>query len=110
MGGEKSWGYKTVVRKEVLFLDINKFIPKCKELVAEYANKHLDVTDGVSIAPYDVYIVWYSKTLQNAKALLSTPLPDGMYYEITYNGNKDELYFDAYKKFENVTVDVKEEV
>jgi hypothetical protein len=91
-------------------MDINTFIPKCKELVAEYTNKHLDVTDGIAVAPEDVYIVWYAKTLQNAKALLSTPLPDGMYYELTYNGDKDEIYFDAYKKFENITVDTKTEV
>ena len=24
-----------------------------------------------------------------------------MYYELTYNGDKKELYLDAYKKFEN---------
>lgn len=61
----------------------------------------MDKTDGEYINPEDVYVVWYCKTLQNSKALLSTPVTDGMYYEITYNGNKDELYFDAYKKFEN---------
>jgi hypothetical protein len=83
-------------------MDFNQFIPKAKELVADYANKHLDVTDNVpKLQPSDVYTVWYSKTLQNAKALLSTPLPDGMYYELTYNGNEDVIYFDAYKKFEN---------
>ena len=50
---------------------------------------------------FEVYVVWYAKTLQNHKALLGTTLDDGMYYELTYNGNKQELYFDAYKKFEN---------
>lgn len=49
----------------------------------------------------DVYIVWFSKTLQNFKALVSTAVSDGMYYEITYNGDKNELYLDAYKKWEN---------
>jgi hypothetical protein len=89
-------------------LDINNFIPKCKELVADYTNGHTDISDGSSrlIQPEDVYVVWYSKTLQNAKALLSTPLPDGMYYEVTLNGDKDELYFDAYKKFDNIKVEV----
>jgi len=48
-----------------------------------------------------VYIVWSCKILQNSKALLSTDLKDGMYYELTYNGDKKEIYFDAYKKFEN---------
>ena len=49
----------------------------------------------------NVYIVWFSKTLQNFKALVSTAVSDGMYYEITYNGDKNELYLDAYKKWEN---------
>jgi hypothetical protein len=84
----------------------SEFIPKCKELVADYANRHYDVTDNVIVTPEEIYVVWYAKTLQNAKALLSTPLPDGMYYELTYNGDKDEIYFDAYKKFENIKVEV----
>ena len=46
------------------------------------------------------------KTLQNAKALLSTTVSDGMYYELTYNGDKKELYLDAYKKWENKKFDV----
>jgi hypothetical protein len=87
-------------------LDINQFIPKCKELVVDYTNQHLDVTDNINIEINDVYVVWFSKTLQNAKALLSTTLPDGMYYEITLNGDKNEIYFDAYKKFNNIKVEV----
>ena len=75
------------------------FIGNCIEKVNEYAMEHLDKSD--EIPNFDVYVVWYSKTLQNHKVLLSTSLSDGMYYECTYNGDKKELYFDAYKKFEN---------
>ena len=82
-------------------MNFSEFQDICKREVLKYAQAHLDVTDGVSIDINDVYVVWYSKTLQNAKALLSTTLSDGMYYELTYNGDKKELYFDAYKKFEN---------
>ncbi len=74
----------------------------CKNAVAEYANKHLDKTDGKQITEDDVYIVWMCKILQNHKALVSTTVSDGMYYEITYNGDKNEYYFDAYKKWENI--------
>lgn len=81
-----------------------RFINKCKEEVSSYVNEHLDKTDDVSINPEDVYVVWYCKSLQNHKALLSTPLSDGMYYEITYNGDKGEMYFDAYKKWENKVI------
>nr|DAF49404.1 MAG TPA: hypothetical protein [Myoviridae sp. ct8mY9] len=76
-----------------------EFIKKAKQLVREYAIEHLDKTD--EIPNFNVYIVWSCKILQNSKALLSTDLKDGMYYELTYNGDKKEIYFDAYKKFEN---------
>ena len=78
-----------------------KFLALVKKLVADYTNEHLDRSDAISISTSDVYVVWYCKTLKNFKALASTILPDGMYYEITYNGQDDEYYLDAYKKFEN---------
>lgn len=69
--------------------------------VCNYANEHLDKSTDYQIQTQDVYIVWMCKILQHFKALLSTKLPDGMYYEVTYNGDKEEIYVDAYKKFEN---------
>lgn len=88
-------------------MDSQKFIDKCQQLVADYTNSHLDVTDNVEqIKSEDVFVVWQTKVLQNNKALLSTPISDGMYYELTYNGDKKELYFDAYKKFENKKYDM----
>jgi hypothetical protein len=80
------------------------FVSLCKQAVADYINDRLDKTDGREITADDVYIVWQCKALQNWKALASTTLPDGMYYEITHNGDKNETYLDAYKKWENVTV------
>lgn len=88
-------------------MDSQKFIDKCKEIVAEYANNHLDKSDNKEISTDDVYVVWNCKTLQNNKALLSTNLFDGMYYELTLNGDKQEIYFDAYKKWENKCIEVK---
>ena len=80
------------------------FIKLCKEEVKKYTNARIDKTDGVQITEDDVFIVWICKTLQNNKALVSTTLSDGMYYEITQNGDKNETYIDAYKKWENYTV------
>lgn len=87
-------------------METEKFIGMSKKLVADYATKGLDVTDNVEFSVDNVYVVWLSKTLQNSKALLSTTLPDGMYYELTYNGDKNEIYFDAYKKIENIAYQV----
>ena len=74
---------------------------KMRRAVYEYVKEHIDKSDNVDFSIDDVYLVWCCKTLQNWKALISTTLPDGMYYECTFNGDKNEMYLDAYKKFEN---------
>ena len=78
---------------------------KAKKIVFDYVKDRLEKTDThVTFAEDEVYVVWFAKTLQNWKALLSTTLPDGMYYEVTHNGDKGETYLDAYKKFDNICV------
>ncbi len=73
-----------------------KFIKVCKEELV----RHYNDREARFITTDDVYVVWYCKTLQNHKALLSTNV-SGVYYEFTYNGDKEELYLDAYKKKSN---------
>ena len=82
----------------------DKFLNWCKQIVVDYHNSHDDATDNHAITEQAVFVVWSCKTLQNNKALLSTTVPDGMYYEVTYNGDKQEAYVDAYKKWENFVV------
>ena len=86
----------------------DNFLTLCKNIVKDYVNEHLDKTDNVQIAEDNIFVVWSCKTLQNNKALVSTNLFDGMYYELTYNGDKKEVYLDAYKKFENRAIKVEE--
>ena len=78
----------------------SKFLDKAISTVHNYIVTRLEKTDPDP--DFSVYVVWFAKTLQNWKALASTTLPDGMYYEVTYNGDKQETYLDAYKKFDNV--------
>lgn len=80
----------------------DEFIKRAKEAVREYTLAHLDKSEETP--DFEVFVVWSCKTLQNHKALLSTTVSDGMYYEITYNGDKKEAYLDAYKKFENKVI------
>ena len=85
-------------------MDYQNFVAKSKESVAQYMNRNAKENEPI-VTPEEVYVVWYCKTLQNAKALLSTNVADGMYYETTYNGDKNEMYFDAYKKESNVKIE-----
>lgn len=80
------------------------FLKKAKSIVVDYFNQRVEKTDKKKITIDDVYVVWFSKTLQNWKALVSTTVSDGMYYELTYNGDKKETYLDAYKKWENIPI------
>ena len=77
-------------------------LDRAKELVVRYFNEQSERTDNFKLTKDDVFIVWFCKTLQNWKALVSTTVSDGMYYEITHNGDKNETYLDAYKKWQNV--------
>ena len=79
------------------------FQDKAKALVVAHANKRKEKTDDhiPQLSVESVYVVWFCKTLQNWKALLSTSWPDGMYYEVTYDGDKRQAYVDSYKKWEN---------
>lgn len=80
-------------------------IQRAREIVFDYIKPRLEKTDThVTFGLDEVYVVWFTKTLQNWKALVSTTLPDGMYYEVTHNGDAGETYLDAYKKFDNVVV------
>ena len=82
------------------------FIVLAKTRVMVYAIEHTDPMED-TIFLDDILLVWYCKTLQNHKALLFTPRLDGMYFEATYNGDKDEMYLDAYRKQENIKYDGK---
>ena len=75
---------------------------KALQIVRDYIEDHLDKSDPKP--EFDVYTVWKAKALQNWKYLISSTLLDGMYYELTYNGDEKVWYLDAYKKFENKVV------
>ena len=77
-----------------------EFTEKAKKLVREYTVDQMDKADETPA--FEVFVVWNAYILGNAKALLSTTLPDGMYYEVTYNKAKNGIYLDAYERKENV--------
>ena len=78
---------------------------KAKQIEFNYLKANIDKTDNIINFTLDnIYIVWFCKTLQNWKALVSTTIPNGMYYEITHNGDTNETYVDVYKKCENFIV------
>lgn len=82
-------------------IDNDVRLKMAKAAVVAWYNEHNAPT---TIGLEDVYIVWFCKVLQNWKALAGTHHGDGMYYEITFDGDKDCAYVDAYKKWQNTTM------
>ena len=70
----------------------------------EQAKKCVEQTTNEVLAE-EMYIVWFCKTLQNWKALVSTDVINGVYWEVTHNGDKNETYVDTYFKLADYTVE-----
>ncbi len=73
-----------------------EFLNVAKFQVLQMAKEGLDPTDNVKISMDDVYVVSHSYILGNQKAMISTNLSDGKYYEVTYNFEKNEMYVACY--------------
>jgi hypothetical protein len=82
----------------------NKFQDRARQIVVDYYNQQL-LEIGEELHISQVYVVWFTKALQNWKAMVATDVEsDGMYFEVTYNGDKQEAYLNAYKKISNEVI------
>ena len=79
-------------------MDSKKFENFACQIVKDYYNEYMEIL----LYDKEIYVVWSCKTLQNNKALISTNMHDGLYFEITYNGDKKEAYLDVYRKQKNI--------
>ena len=54
----------------------------------------------------EVYVVWFTYVLGAWKAVCSTSLPDGRYYEVTFHKGRSVVFVDTYIKTHNVEVEI----
>jgi hypothetical protein len=76
-------------------------LAKFKGAVCQYIN-NIDY-DGydMSVFPDSLVVSWFVKNLQNYKACLYCPDCPGLYFECSFNGDKNDVYLDVYEKVEN---------
>lgn len=85
--------------------EANRYQNRARQIVFEYVTSRFDKSDPAqTFTANDIFVVWFSKTLKNWKALVSTTLSDGKYYELTHNGEKNETYLDVYVKIDNFCI------
>ena len=86
----------------MIITGMKHFQSVCKKKLVEWYNRQPDAVGLPEIDNSDVFVVWSCKTLQNYKCLVSTTVSgDGIYAEYTFNGDKQELYEDVYRKLTN---------
>lgn len=67
---------------------------------------YIKAEDGHDLQTNEVYVVWFCFILGGWKALVSTTIADGRYYEVTFDKNKNQIYLDTYEKIRNIAIDV----
>ena len=84
-----------------MITDVDMFLKKAKKAVLI---GYPSIDGVVGMDEGDLYIVWFSKTLENWKALVSTDVLKDTYFEVTYDGAKKHTYVDRYHKKGQVIV------
>lgn len=87
----------------------NKFTPTPEGFFwffIDWFNSNVADHDVPGVTKSDVYVVWFSYTLGNAKCLISTTRLDHKYYELTYDSEKKCLYVDSYLKVNHMEIAV----
>lgn len=82
-------------------LNPNDFPNYARRVVYRQIEENLEKTDGP--INFSVYVVWFTYILGNWKAMVSSSLPDGRYYEVTFNDRTNEVYVDTYVKIQNTS-------
>ena len=87
--------------------DEGKEFPEvAKDLVYEQACSLGVQDEHPTFSRDEVYVVWFAYVLGAWKAVCSTSLPDGRYYEVTYHAGRKVAFVDTYVKTHNVEVPV----
>ena len=85
--------------------DEGKTFPEvAKDIVYEQALTLGVLNEHPTFSRDEVYVVWFAYVLGYWKALCSTSLPDGRYYEVTFHKERQIAFVDTYVKTHNVEV------
>lgn len=76
--------------------------PMQAKLFVQDEYNHLEIIgEGRMLTLDEIYVVSFAYILGGWKAMVSTSVPDGRYYEVTHNASKKETYVDTYVKVVN---------
>lgn len=85
-------------------VELERFPDTARRIVHDYLyTKSIDAgAYPHTYGPNDIYVVWFCYILGGWKAMVSTSIQDGKYFEVTHNVDRGETYLDVYLKADNV--------
>jgi hypothetical protein len=93
-------GKEEKVKEAIRITSTKEFEEISRKKIQEYYKK-----EGIELdKDNDIFVVWLAKALGNTKGVFITNKMDKKLYEITYNGQKNEIYLDAYIKEQNILI------
>lgn len=69
----------------------------------EVVEQYLNDTYGIDAFDANVFVVWKCKIIQNVKFIVGTNYNNN-FFELTLNGDANELYIDVYNKINKVII------
>lgn len=88
------------------FFTSDDFLNNVKAIVLRIIQDQLDPSDKRTVTIDDIYVVSYSFVMEEQKAMISTTLPDGKYYECTYDKLKHMIYVTTYVRVTQTDIPV----
>lgn len=75
-----------------------EFIYTSKRMLKEYINRYVNKENGKRITVHDVLVIGFHDESDMYRILLSVPTSEDLFYGVTYDKSKDELYSYIYRK------------
>lgn len=88
------------------FFGSEDFIKNVKAIVLRLVQQQLDPSDRMTVTIDNIYVVTYSFVMGEQKALISTTLSDGKYYECTYDKLNHVIYVTTYVRLTQTDIPV----
>jgi hypothetical protein len=88
-----------------------EFMATARRLVFDYVSVRLaKANSDAEFHEDDISVYWFSKDGEDWRVLLTTTLPDNIYYRVNHSGINREIALDVYHKYDTITIPDKDNI
>lgn len=84
--------------------DPEEYIKIAKKAVLDNYNESRDEAHAPALTAEDLFLIFYSRTLQNWQVVITSPIARRLLWDVTFNKYRNEVYINVYQKINTVKV------